>query len=405
MKKLFKVKARGLNESLIKFSRKITDCNFDTDGIKELSGLILGEMKCLGFDKVISDRIGNLIGVIKGYENKAPIVIISHMDMPPLEERKVEACLESGIIKFKAGIISSIYAAALMKRTLLPLTGDLIVCCVLRNECCDYGIKYLFENYLKPKLKKMHGVILCEPTDFNIYLGHKGRMEYEIIVKGRLNKNFVENRGMNILGAMFPLINELEKASKQLPNDSNLGYSNLRIKDVRYSGYQPEDELSEFRVIVDRVFIPKENLNGILDKAKAIAKTVYKGESDVTINTVLARKRVKTYSGVELVSKKEFKPWIMDSHQPFALESLKSLTENGFKSDFGYWKNITTEGSYTCAQLHIPTIGFGAGLEDVVDSGAESLSFDKLGKAVYGLGLIVQRNIGIPTFGWSSDEI
>ena len=119
MKKLFKVKARGLNESLIKFSRKITDCNFDADGVKEFSGLVLGEMKRLDFDKVISDRVGNLIGVIKGYENKGPIVIISHMDIPSAEERKAGACLESGIIKFKAGIISSIYAAALMKRTLL----------------------------------------------------------------------------------------------------------------------------------------------------------------------------------------------------------------------------------------------------------------------------------------------
>ena len=77
------------------------------------------------------------------------------------------------------------------------------------------------------------------------------------------------------------------------------------------------------------------------------------------------------------------------------MESLKSLTENGFKSDFSM-KNITTEGSYTCAQLHIPTLVW-RGLEDVVDSGAES-SFDKLGKAVWAR-LIVQRNMNT-TFGW-----
>ncbi|MFA6357955.1 MAG: hypothetical protein WCY09_04730 [Candidatus Omnitrophota bacterium] len=404
MKDLIKAKAKGLNESLVKFSRRIADCN-STGTTSEFTKLISEEMKSLNFDKVTNDKSGNLIGVIKGYENKDALVVISHLDILSPQEQRTEACLKSGVVKYKGGIVSSVYSGALVKRTLLPLTGDLIVCCIPRHECCDSGIKYLFENYLKPKLKKIRGVILCEPTDFNIHLGHKGRMEYEIIVKGRLNRNFLENKSMNMLGAMFPLISELEKASKQLPSDSNLGYSNLRIKDVRYSGYHPEDELNEFRVVVDRVFIPEENLSGILDKAKTIAKNVYKGELDITINTALAREKVKTYTGLELVSEKEFKPWVMESHHPFALESLKSLVDNGFKSSFGYWKKIITEGSYTCAELNIPTIGFGAGLEDTIDSDTESLSMDKLERAVYGQALIIQRNIGVPTFGWSSDEI
>jgi acetylornithine deacetylase/succinyl-diaminopimelate desuccinylase-like protein len=405
MEKIMKSKAKGLNESLIKFSRKIADCNSTGSGTLEFTKLISEEMENLDFDKVTSDKAGNLIGVIKGYENKDALVVISHLDILPAGEDKTEALLKSGVVKFKAGIVSSVYSGALIKRTLLPLTGDLIVCCVPRLSCCDFGIKYLFENQLKSKLKKIRGVVLCEPTDFNINLGHKGRMEYEIIIKGRLNRNFLENRGMNMLGTMFPLISELEKASKQLPNDSNLGYSNLRIKDVRYSGYQPKEEFNEFRVVVDRAFIPEENFSGILSKAKTIAKNVYKGEPDVTINTVLAMEKVKTHTGMELVSEKKIKPWVMESHQGFALDSLKSLTDGGFKSSFGYWKKIITEGSYTCAELNIPTIGFGAGSEDMMDSGAESLSMDKLERAVYGQALIIQRNIGVPAFGWSSDEI
>jgi acetylornithine deacetylase/succinyl-diaminopimelate desuccinylase-like protein len=405
MLELLKAKAKGLNESLVRFSRKIGDCRVTRDETVGFTNLLADEMKSLDYDKVMTDKAGNLVGVMKGYGNKEALVVIAHVDVLTPEQNKTEACLKGGMIKFKAGVITSIYAGALLKRMLLPLTGDLIVCCVPRSESCDFGIKYLFENQLKPRLKKIRGVILCEPTDFNINLGHKGRMEYEIIVKGRLNRNFLENRGMNMLGTMFPLISELEKVSKQLPSDSNLGYSDLRIKDVRYSGYTPEDELNEFRVVVDRVFIPEENLSGILNKAKAIAKNVYKGEPDVTVNTALAREKVLTSTGLEFVTEKEFKPWVMEAHQPFALESLKSLTENGFKSSFGYWKKIITEGSYTCGDLHLPTIGFGAGGEDAIDAGPESLSVDKLERGLFGQALIIQRNIGMPTFGWSSDEI
>jgi len=401
MKELIKEKAKGLKADLVKFYKRIESFKLDSANIGEFTDLIAAEMKESSFDKVTKDKAGNLIGVIKGYGNKDALVAISHIDTRMLNQRKLEGSVGDGMEAFKSGIVSNVYAGALIKRTVLPLAGDLIVCCVPRVESCDFGIQYLFDNFLKVRIEKIKGVILCEPTDLNINLGHKGRMEYEIVVKGKLNRNFLENRGMNMLGTMFPLINELEKVSKELPSDFNLGRSGLRIKDVRYSGYQPQDEVSEFRIVVDRVFIPEESQDFILDKAKTIAKTVYKQESDITVNTLLAKERIKTYTGLELISEKEFKPWAMESHDPFALESLKTLAENGFKSGFGYWKKIVTEGSYTYGKFKIPTIGFGAGSEDIQDY----LTADKVEKAVYGQSLIVLRNIGIPTFGWSSDEI
>ncbi|MFA6079092.1 MAG: hypothetical protein WC779_05040 [Candidatus Omnitrophota bacterium] len=405
MKELMKEKAKGLRKPLEKFSGKIGDYDLDTKNIGEFTDLISAEMNGLGFDKVMKDKAGNLIGIVKGCENKDAVVMVSHIDIISPAQQKLEGITKNVAARFKAGIVTSVYAGALIKRAMIPMTGDLIVCCVPRLEYCDMGIKYLFNDFLKNRIKKIKGVILCEPTDFNINLGHKGRMEYEIIVKGRLNRNFVENRGMNMLGTMFPLINELEKASKELPSDFNLGRSGLRIKDVQYSGYQPQDEQNEFRIVVDRVFIPEEKESFILNKAKTIAKGVYKAEPDVTVNTMLAKERVKTYTGLELVSEKEFKPWTMDSHKPFALESLNCLNESGFRAGFGYWKNIVTEGSYTYAQLNIPTIGFGAGSEDVAGALADPVSANLIEKAIYGQALIVERNIGMPAFGWSSDEI
>jgi Acetylornithine deacetylase/Succinyl-diaminopimelate desuccinylase and related deacylases len=401
MNELLREKARGLKADLIKFYKRVESFKLDSANTGEFTELIAAEMKGASFDKITKDKAGNLIGIIKGYGNKEALVMVSHIDTRAPNQQKLEGFDTGGMGAFKPGIISSIYAGALIKRAILPLEGDLIVCCVPRVEACDFGIQYLFENFLKARAKRIKGVILCEPTDLNINLGHKGRMEYEIVVKGKLNRNFLENRGMNMLGTMFPLINELEKVSKELPSDFNLGRSGLRIKDVRYSGYQPQDEVSEFRIVVDRVFIPEESQGFILNKAKTIAKTVYKQEPDVTVSTLLAKERVRTYTGLELVSEKEFKPWAMESHNPFALESLKTLAESGFKSNFGYWKKIVTEGSYTYGQLKIPTIGFGAGTEDMQDP----LSADKVERAVYGQSLIVLRNIGIPTFGWSSDEI
>ncbi|MBF0252307.1 MAG: hypothetical protein HQL29_00680 [Candidatus Omnitrophica bacterium] len=405
MKKFIEGKVKGLTGQMGKFYKKIDDFSIEASNVEKFANIIFDEMKNLSFDKVTKDKAGNIIGEIKGYEDKNAVVMVSHIDIISPIQQQLAGIDEKRAKHFLSGIISSIYAGALMKRAMLPLKGDLIICCVPRFEACNFGIKYLFDEYLKDRLTKIKGVILCEPTNFNINLGHNGRMEYEIVVKGKLNRNFMENRGMNMLGTMFPLISELEKVSRDLPNDINMGRSNLRIKDVKYSGYKPQEDVNEFRIVVDRAFIPEESEGFILNKAKTIAKSVYNKESDVMVNTLLLKEKSRTYTGLNVVAEKQYKPWTMDSHHPFALDSLKTLTENGFKSDFGYWKEIVTEGSYTNAILKIPTIGFGAGIENSEESNMSKLGLDDIGKSVLGQGLIIQRSIGMPTFGWSVDEI
>lgn len=405
MKKLMMLKMQGLKEPMAKFSRKIEKMDPGRGDFGEFMDTIQTEMKNMSFDDITKDRAGNVVGTVRGHSDKDAVVMIAHVDIMSAEREKLEDMTGGSMARFKAGIISSLYAGALMKRTMLPLMSDLVVCCVPRFECCDTGVKYLFDELLKNRLNKIKGIILCEPTGFNINLGHKGRMEYEIVVRGKLKRNFLENRGMNMLGTMFPLISELEKASKELPNDINMGRSNLRIKDVLYKGYSVSDETNEFRVVVDRVFVPEESQSTILTKAKTIARRVYSSEPDVTVRTMLAKESFKTHTGLELAGEKGFKPWIMESHKPFAMESLKCLAENGFKTNFGFWRKIVTEGSYTCAELKIPTIGFGAGEEDDIYSSGGTVTTEKLEKAVHGQALIVQRNIGMPAFGWSSDSI
>lgn len=392
-----KRKMKGLEGPLELFSRKIAGLDLKDDNTAAFAGVVISEMKRLGFDEVTRDKAGNIMGIVKGYENKEDLVLISHMDSPNPQRES--------LVGFKAGIITSLYAAALMKKTLFPLSGDLVVCCVPRQECCDYGIKYLFDNFLKKRLGSIKGVLLCEPTDLNVYLGHKGRMEYEIIVKGRIDREFLENRGVNMLGAMFPLINELEKVSKTLPSDCTLGASSLRIKDVSYSGYEPQDEQKEFKLVVDRNFIPEEDSGAILKRAKLIAKNIYKGEPDIAVNTALATSRIRTSAGLEIISEKEIKPWMIEVNHPFVASSVEVLKENGINARTGHWKKIVTEGSYTFGQLKIPTIGFGVGSEEALESSCGSLTMDELERAVLGQALIAQRNIGMPTFGWSEDEI
>jgi hypothetical protein len=64
-----------------------------------------------------------------------------------------------------------------------------------------------------------------------------------------------------------------------------------------------------------------------------------------------------------------------------------------------------TAGSYTCGELGIPTFGFGPGSEVRKDGIVTPVGYDALKKAVFGQVMMIHRNIGVPTFGWTSDEI
>lgn len=399
MKELIKGRLEGLYEPMQEFGKKLEEFKAEKHPSSGFSGLVLKEMKNLDFDSYSSDSFDNIVGTMKGYKQDGAIALLFHMDYGSKEGYSGE-----GISSYNPGILTALYSAAVLKRALLPLTGDLIVCGIPRSGCGEFGIRHLFGHYLKNRVKNLKGVILCEPTNMNIYLGHKGRMEYEIVVNVKSGNSFMANRGVNMLGTMFPLIHELETLSHNLPSNNSLGSSSLKIKDVHFCGTRPQDTLNEFKVVVDRTFVPEEQEDNILERAKMIAEAVYNKEQSVQVQTAVACENIQTHAGANYLSRKEIKPWTIDATNPFVLDSLKALSDNSAKASIGYWKNTMTEGAYTYGELGIPTFGFGPGQESSLEAAIKQPDADMIKKAVFAQTIMIHRNIGIPTFGWTSDD-
>jgi len=403
MQELIAGRLEGLCEPMKEMGSALEAFRNGAHRAADFSSLILEEMKEMGFDDCMVDRFGNIVGCVNGFRHEQDMALIFSIDYDNGTDGKGTDPAERAC--YTPGILTALYSAAVLKRTLLPLNGDLLVCGVPRSGCCGFGIKYLFEYYLRKRIRNLKGIILCEPTDLNLYLGHKGRMEYEIAVKLRLSDGFLANKGINMLGTMFPLIHELETVSRSLPSNYAMGSSSLQIKDVHFCGTRPKDAQNEFKVVVDRTFIPEEQEESILERAKMIAESVYNGEKSVSVQTSVAREKITLSAGTDIVSEKEFKPWTIESSHPFVLKSLQALADNGFSPHLGFWKNTITEGSYTFGELGIPTLGFGPGQEPEPGHQMQQVPFEAIKKAVYAQTMIIHRCIGVPTFGWTSDEI
>lgn len=402
MKDLFTGKMAALRPALQAFAAEVGQFSFADAAADQFAINIAGEMRTLGYDDIHVDDAGNVVGVIKGYGRGPDMVMLSPVDFRntngPLRGKEAY-----GLNDYKVGVVTSVYAGAVLARSFMPLSGDLVICCVPRTAACAFGTRYLFERTLAER--KVKGVVLSEPTGYDIFLGNKGRMEYEISVNGNLDREFMQRRGVNILGAMFPLINELEAVSSRLPGSAQFGDSTLSVKDVSYQDARFPEEHSEFKVLVERTFDEREDEEGILQRAMMIARQVYADEPGVGVSTALAESRIRTVTGGEIVAARKYAPWRLESHHPFALSALQVLRENGYETGVGYWRERVTDGSLTCGELGIPTIGFGAGSESGPGPGPQGMGREELERSILGKALIAQRAIGIPTFGWGDDEI
>ncbi len=404
MNTVLKEKVSGLSDEIKDYLEAFKDLDLLSKK-DELAQLLQETMLKLGYDKVTVDDVGNVIGCIKGYSHREDMVILANIDLIPnagnqdrqtdLIYRQTRSLTEIN----KVALITSLLSGALLKRSIAALTGDLYVCCVPRFECCGYGVQYLFDNTLQNKTIK--GVLLSEPTDFDINVGNKGRMEYQINIKGSSTDSLLADSNLLIMNSMYPLISRLEEARVNLPHDKELGQSNLSIKDISFSkkGEIFADNLMS--VTVDRTYLATENSPDIINKAKAIAASVYK-EPHISVSTQINKGLTTTNKGQDMYTPKEYKPWKMESHNSFVLNALQVLQENSFSSQIDHWKSIVTEGSYTCGQLNLPTIGFGAGTEKDLN---QKISLPDIQRSILGKSLIVYRSIGMPTFGWSSDDI
>ncbi|MBL8026619.1 MAG: hypothetical protein JNL74_09420 [Fibrobacteres bacterium] len=395
---LLHMKLDGQHKNMQRFIQQLENVKVDCKSIVTYKEIVALEMEMLGFDTIAEDSLGTLYGIMRGIESGEDMLVVSHIedDDVIVENSKPDV---PPFNSYKGGLASALYGTGLLKAALLPLKGDLIVCFVSRSVFGLYAIENFYEEIIKPRNSKIKGALLSEPTDFRLHLGHKGRLEYEINVKGQLS-GLGTSSSLNMLGSIFPLVHALEKASSGLPSDYTLGNSTLRIKDIKYSN--PQDaENNQFSIVVERVFVPEETTSSILERARTIGTSVYNEMGNIDVKTTLAKSNIKESMG-RIGAVKEFKPWLMESHAPFVQSNLAVLQENGFSSSLGYWRRIVTEGSYLNGIKKIPTIGFGAGNEQTIIPSTKQRDWER---AALGIALLVHRSVGIQSFGWCTDEI
>ena len=149
-------------------------------------------MKKLGFDEVVIDPQGNVIGYMgtgdkiiafDAHIDTVGIGNIENWNFDPYEGYETEEEIGGrGVSDQCGGIVSAVYGAKIMKdMDLIPEGCKVMVVGTVQEEDCD-GLCWQYiinEDKIRPEF-----VVSTEPTDGGIYRGQRGRMEIRIDVKG-----------------------------------------------------------------------------------------------------------------------------------------------------------------------------------------------------------------------------
>jgi putative selenium metabolism hydrolase len=395
----------ALYADMVEFAKKIIQLRSDTGQEKEVAEAILLELKKLGFDETVTDRTGNIAGIIRGDGTGDSVMFNCHMDqvgpgvLTDWEYDPFKGVVDGGYIHgrgasdTKGAIAAQIYAGALIKKLGIPLAGDLLFSFVVEEEPGDmWGIMRFCEDWLKERKPAI--CILGEATSLNIALGHRGRLEIEIISKGLSSHSSAPWRGVNAVSKMASMITELDKLANSMPSHEIMGASSLSIIHIScvpgFNCVVP----GSCTLYVDRRFVPGETSESILAEIRQIASMLTAADPESHFEVRVRELNHFSYTGFKGVGTMNKPAFLTDEKGPVVQKVIKALNKAGQHPKTELW-DFGTDGAYVYHHCGIPVIGYSPCEEKYAHKTDDRVSIDMMRKALAGYAMICAEISGI----------
>jgi acetylornithine deacetylase len=183
-----------------------------------LARALHSRMRGMGFDRVylqdvLPDR-PNVVGVVDSGRPGPTLVLTGHVDTKPVcvgwSDDPYSGRVEDGrlhghaVMDMKAGVAGVVAAAAGLARDRSAWSGRIVVAAVADHMGQQQGAIRFFEEHAADYC------LLAELTDLAIYLGHRGRLYWDITSIGRAAHTCHRHQAINAIAKMVPLIQEIE---------------------------------------------------------------------------------------------------------------------------------------------------------------------------------------------------
>ncbi|MBU8892541.1 MAG: YgeY family selenium metabolism-linked hydrolase [Bacteroidales bacterium] len=347
-------------------------------GEKEVQLELKRQMEEAGFDEVKIDGLGNVIGrigngkkilAIDGHMDTVDMGNMDNWDFNPLGGEIKDGFVHGrGTVDQEGGPAAFVTTGRILKE--LGFDKDLtiyFVGSVIEEDCDGLCWKYIVEeDKIKPDF-----VISTEPTNLNIYRGHRGRMEMYVHFYGVSSHGSAPERGKNAIYMASKTALEIEQLHERLKFDEFLGKGSITISEIT-SGSPSLCAVSDYaRIHLDRRLTWGETKESAVAEIEELIKGM---NAKVEVLEYLET----AYTGLEYGMEKYYPTWkIPVDHEivQTGVSTFKNLFNKEPKID--KW-TFSTNGIMTNGVYGIPTIGFGPGNEVLAHAPNEKVAIDDL---------------------------
>jgi putative selenium metabolism hydrolase len=371
-------------ETLITFIREICAIPSMESQIGPVGERIQRELRQLGYDEVRFDKMGNTVGRIG--DGPRVLVYDSHIDTVGIGDRSAwpwdpfEGKVEAGVLYArgacdeKGSTPGMVYGLALA-RDLGLLDGWTAYYFGNMEEWCD-GIAPNTFVEVDPNVRPDF-VVIGEPTRMQVYRGHKGRVEIQVVAKGKSAHAASNHLGDNAIYKLLPLIAGVRDLEPQLGDHEFLGHGKITVSDMRVKTPSINAVPDEATVFIDRRLTFGEDKNAAIEQVRALIPPAHRNA--VTVEEMFYDE--PSYTGFVFPVDKYFPAWAYEDSHPLVQAGQQARQLIGLPdAPSGKW-NFSTNGTYWAGKAKIPSIGFGPGDEVTAHTVNDSVSLDDLVKA------------------------
>jgi len=384
MYKEIMAKAKAYEETSTRFLMDMVRIPAFSTKEKEVVECILKEMQAIGMDEAYIDPLGNVIGRI----GNGPRVIafdahidtvypgdLSLWDFDPFDAHVKDGKVWGrGTVDQEGGMASMLTAARIIKDLGIGEQFSVYFTGTVMEEDCD-GLCWQYilkEGEIKPEL-----VVITEPTNLNIYRGHRGRMEMQVHVKGLSCHGSAPERGDNAIYKISRIALEIEKLHERLHFDEFLGKGSVCVTEVYFTGPSQCAVPDSARIHLDRRLTWGETKDSAVAEVKEACRLAGHPEAEIEVLTY----NEAAFTGLVYPTEKYYPTWVTPLDSPYVQSAAKAYEATlETRPVIDKW-TFSTNGVSIAGMFGIPCIGMGPGNEVYAHAPNEACPVDHLTKA------------------------
>ena len=358
---------------------------------EQVASVLKEAMTRLGYDSVMTDKNGSVIGCIRGDRPGPTVLFDGHIDTVPVNEPSLwqhdpfgaevdgDRIYGRGASDMKGAVAAmTVAAAAFKEKTGGHFPGSVYVAGVVYEELFEGVACRTISELVKPDY-----VVIGESTQLRLKTGQRGRAELVVETEGKSAHSANPEKGVNAVKLMTRFLSELEKS--YVPTEQkDLGRGIMELTDIISSPFPGSSVVPEkCTATFDRRLLVGETEESVLAPVRAILERLHAADGSFRGRAYFREQTLDCYTGGTITAKRFFPAWKYPDDAPFNLAAIRALRNAGIEPELTVY-SFCTNGSHYAGEAGIRTLGFGPSREDLAHTVEEYITLEQLYRSADG---------------------